>query len=110
MFVTSQGADKSVARFRRAIKTQNMLIIRAAAAELPHIALTDALEICLVLRTAEPARLEAAAIRWIARFCAERTEAQIDDVGEAALAFEVLRADPEAGQRRLQILLERVRR
>jgi hypothetical protein len=41
MFVTSQGS--AYARFRRALKTGNINVIRGAAAELPRVDLGDAL-------------------------------------------------------------------
>jgi hypothetical protein len=53
------------ARFRRALKTGNMAIIRSAAGELPHVDLGDALAVCVVIHngafeniTDEPAALE----------------------------------------------------
>ncbi len=43
----------------------------ATAAELPRVPLEDALALCLLLRDREPARYEAAAVRWHSRFCRE---------------------------------------
>lgn len=44
----------SYARFRKALETGNITIVRAAAAELPTINLDDALRICVLLRGADP--------------------------------------------------------
>jgi hypothetical protein len=93
-FVTSQGS--AYARFRRALKTGNMAIIRTAARELPHVDLGDALAVCVVIHEAEPRRFEHAALRWLARFCVERREATLGDVQAAAWAFENFGEEPAA--------------
>jgi hypothetical protein len=67
-----------------------------AARELPHVDLTDALAVCIVIRTAEPARFERAALRWLARFCLELREATIAQVQAAAWAFDNLTDEPTA--------------
>ena len=67
--VTSQGHP--YARFRRALATGNARIAEAAARDVDHIALGDALELCLLYRD-DPERYERAAARWIARLIAER--------------------------------------
>jgi hypothetical protein len=90
--MTSQGS--SYARFRRALKTGNLAIIRTAAAELPRVDLGDALAVCVAIRRAEPSRFERAALRWLARYCLERPGATLADVREAALAFELLASNP----------------
>lgn len=91
--MTSSGSPH--ARFRRALSTGNMHIIRAAAAELPIVNLGDALSVCVAIARAEPARFERAALRWVARYCVERPTATIGDVSAAAAAFEQMRSDPE---------------
>jgi hypothetical protein len=90
-FVTSQGSP--YARFQRALATGNLLLIRAAAAELPRVDLGDALSICVAIRQAEPERFERAALRWIARFCVERRDASLADLRAAAWAFERMGSD-----------------
>ena len=92
MFVTSQGSPH--ARFRRALKTGNLAVIRTAAAELPTVNLGDALAVCVAIREAEPQRFERAALRWLARFCVERPAATVADVRLAAAAFERMGSDP----------------
>ncbi len=60
--MTSQGSPFS--RFQRALETRNLLLIRAAALELPRpLRLDEALEVCLVYRDAAPERYEQAAVR-----------------------------------------------
>jgi hypothetical protein len=104
MFVTSQGS--AYTRFRRALKTGNMAMIRSAAGELPHVDLGDALAVCVVIRTADPHRFERAALRWLARFCVERHEATLAEVQAAAWAFENI-ADESAALDTLQRLCSR---
>ena len=99
MFVTSDGSPYT--RFRRALETGNLLLIRAAAAELPQVNLGDALCICVAIREAEPER---AALRWLARFCVERPRATVADVRLAAGAFEAMANDPSAALETLRRL------
>ncbi len=100
--MTSSGS--AYARFRRALQTGNLTMIRAAAAELPSVRLDDALEVCVLLRDREPERYEAAAVRWIARFCVERADVSLDDVQDAGRAFALMRRDPERALGILQAL------
>jgi len=100
--MTSSGS--AYARFRRALQTGNLTLIRAAAAELPSVRLDDALEVCVLLRDREPERYEAAAVRWIARFCVERVDVSLDDVQDAGRAFALMRRDPERALGILQAL------
>ena len=93
-FVTSQGSPYS--RFKRALKTGNLNIIRSAAAELPQVDLGHALAVCMAIREAEPHRFERAALRWLARFCVERRDATLADVTAAAWAFEHMAERPTA--------------
>ena len=52
-FVSIKGGSYS--RFRRALDTGNLTLVRAAAAELPTITLDDALRICALYRADPPA-------------------------------------------------------
>src|SRR5215212_8043768 len=89
-------AGSPYSRFQRALATGNLNVIRAAAAELPRVDLGDALAVCVAIREAEPERFERAALRWLARFCAERPDATVADVRAAATAFEHMPRDPAA--------------
>jgi hypothetical protein len=66
--MTSQGS--AYARFRRALDTGNPTMALAAASELDSLGLTDALELCLVLR-GDSRRFESAVVRWHARYALE---------------------------------------
>jgi len=70
VFVTSQGS--AYARFRRALLTQNLTMIDAAARELPTISLDDALTIVTLLAKKHDPRYGRAAARWVARVVLER--------------------------------------
>ena len=93
MFVSSQGSPYQ--RFRRALATGNLNVIRAAAAELPRVDLGDVLAVCVAIRDSEPKRFQRAALRWLARFCVERPGATVADVRLAAGAFESMASDPD---------------
>ena len=58
-------------RFRRALDGGNATIALAAAADLQHVGLADALELLLLLLDSEPSRFERAALRWHGRYCRE---------------------------------------
>lgn len=88
MFVTSDGSP--YARFRRALDIGNEALVLAAARELPHIALDDALRICLVLRDSDPGHYERAAVRWLGRFALEARGVTIDALRHAAEALDLL--------------------
>jgi hypothetical protein len=93
MFVTSDGSPYS--RFKRALANGNLLMIRAAAAELPRIGLRDALEICLVVRGQDGDRFERAAVRWLGRFALEARDVTIEAIQAAAAALDAMPQQPE---------------
>ena len=95
----------SYARFRRALDTGNLAIVRAAADELPTINLDDALRICVLLRGADPARYERAVIRWLGRLCLERPNTTITDLRLALAAFERLPDEPDDAEAELRRLV-----
>jgi hypothetical protein len=65
VFVTSQG--HAHARVRRALLTTNMTLIEAAAADLGHVRLADALAVLAVMAERRDPRFERAATRFAAR-------------------------------------------
>src|SRR5690242_3377639 len=67
--MTSQGSP--VTRLRRAIRSGDLLLIRSAAAE-ARVDLEDAFAILLIVAEKEPDRYDAAALRWLGRFCSEQ--------------------------------------
>ena len=87
MFVTSQGS--AYPRFRRALLTGNLTIIRAAAAELPYVELDDALRITAAMAAERDPSYQRAAIRWLARFALERAET-LEEIRQAAVALQAL--------------------
>ena len=63
--MTSQGS--AYARFRRALLTQNVNLIDAAAREVPRIGLDDVVRILVVMASKRDARFDRAAARFAAR-------------------------------------------
>jgi len=60
-------AGSPYARFKRALRTGNLHLVRTAAAELDApLQLDDALEVLAVIRAADPERYDRAAARWAA--------------------------------------------
>ena len=100
--MTSQGS--AYARFRRALQTGSLPLVRAAAAELPTIRLDDALRDCLLIRESDPHQYERAAPRWVGRFALEARDAALADVRAAAAALERLPHEPDDSMATLQRL------
>jgi hypothetical protein len=67
--MTSQGHRD--AQFQRALKTGDAHLALAAAAELRHIGLADALSLVFLIRDDDPQRYDRAAVRWLARYAAQ---------------------------------------
>ena len=88
MFVSSSGSP--YARFRRAVASGNLSLVHAAAAELPHVDLQDALRICLLMSDQADERYERAAVRWLARASLETPTMRLDDLRQGLVAFEAL--------------------
>ena len=97
----------SYVNFLRALDGGDILLVRAAAAELPRINLGDALRICLVFRTSpEPGLYECAAVRWLGRFCLEARDVQLAELEQAAVALGAMPAHPEEAYAHLVDLCE----
>jgi hypothetical protein len=103
--VTSQGSP--YARFQRALRIGRLSLVRAAAAELPQIDLTDALAICLLIERQEQERFERAAVRWLARLSLEAPTVGIDDLRQGLAAFEALPYNPAGARQALADLCAR---
>ncbi|HYM64676.1 MAG TPA: hypothetical protein VES61_08350, partial [Gaiellaceae bacterium] len=67
--MTASGS--AYGRFRRSLDNGNLLAARAAATELEHVGLAEALELTLLILTKEPQRFRAAALHWHACYCAD---------------------------------------
>jgi hypothetical protein len=104
--MTSSGSPYS--RFRRALQTGNLALVRAAAAELPAVDLGDALSICLLMSAREDERYERAAVRWLARLALERPALGLGELREGLVAFEALPHNPVGARQALAELCERI--
>jgi hypothetical protein len=105
MFVTSDGS--AYTRFRRALGTGNLNLIRAAAAELPRVGLPDALEVCLLMRDQDQRGFERAAVRWLGRFALEAREVTIEGIERAASALRLMPQSPDVAMETLSKLCVR---
>jgi hypothetical protein len=74
--MTSSGS--AYGRFRRALDNGNLLAARAAAIELKHVGLAEALELTLLILAKDPPRFRAAALRWQARYVGD-TRASVEE-------------------------------
>jgi hypothetical protein len=103
--MSSQGSP--YARFQRALRIGRLSMVRAAAAELPQIDLTDALAICLLIEQQEEERFERAAVRWLARLSLEAPTVGIEDLRQGLVAFEALPYNPAGARQALAQLCSR---
>ncbi len=90
--LTSQAHPYAV--FRRALERGNATAALAAAGDLPHVALEDALALTLLLRD-EPERYERAAVRWLTRLAREQPELTLAEA-QAVLALLAALRGPRA--------------
>jgi hypothetical protein len=81
-------------RFRRALDRGNVTEALSAASELPHVGLSEALQLCLLLRDKAPEKFPRAALRWHGRFCRE-VDVSLEEA-QAVLAALVLSRREEA--------------
>ncbi|MCA1689041.1 MAG: hypothetical protein LC720_00890 [Actinobacteria bacterium] len=102
--MTSQGS--AYGRFRRALNRGNLDLVHAAALELPHVDLVDALRIVLLMRGADDERYDRAAARWLGRFALERPSARLEDLQLALHALEALPYNELAARQTLGRLCE----
>jgi hypothetical protein len=96
--VTSDGS--AYVRFRRALDTGNIHLVRAAAKELSMIGLGDALRIVYVMREDE-VLFERAAIRWLRRFMAECEDVTLEQIEQATGAMRAMWWDADGAVRTL---------
>jgi hypothetical protein len=59
------------ANFQRSLETRTLSIVLAAAAELEHVQLDDALEILTLMARERDRRFDRAAVRWLGRLFTE---------------------------------------
>jgi hypothetical protein len=103
--VSSQGSP--YARFKRALRTGNLALVKAAAGELPAVRLDDALLIACLIEEQDAEQFERAAVRWLGRFALERPSVRIEDLREGAIAFAALPANPDGARLALKELCAR---
>ena len=72
------AAGSPHATFQRAPKAGNLTLALTEARDLPHVDLTDALALLLLIRDQAPDRYGRAAGRWLGRYCVE-TSAGLDE-------------------------------
>jgi hypothetical protein len=65
------SAGSAIIQLRRAIRSGDLLLVRAAAAG-TRVDLEDAFAILLLIGRQEPDRYDAALVRWVSRLCRER--------------------------------------
>jgi hypothetical protein len=98
--MTSQGSAYS--NFKRALARGSLTQILAAAVDLPHIALEDALAICEAMQGHEQA--DRAAVRWLARLALERPSVRLEDLRAGLAAFEAFPYNPDGARQALHEL------
>jgi hypothetical protein len=77
VFVTSQGSP--LTRLRRALAGGDLLAARTAASELRLVELDEAAALLVLIAQRDPARFDAAAVRFLGRACLERSFISLDD-------------------------------
>jgi hypothetical protein len=98
-------AGSPYARFKRALKTRNLHLVRATAAELSApLPLDDALEVLALIRAADPARYDRGAARWAGRAALEYPDVEI---AELSLLVAALSAPDEGLVERVRDVLHR---
>ncbi len=105
MFVTASGSPYTL--FRRSLEMGSLPLVRLHAAELAHVALGDALGVCLLFAGAEPASYDRAATRWLGRLCVE-APIGLADAQLAAAALDAVGRGGEEGAAALLALCGRV--
>jgi hypothetical protein len=67
--MTSDGSP--ITRLKHALRSGDLVRVRAVAVELPYITLPDALAILELIEAQDEARFESAAVRWVGRLALE---------------------------------------
>ena len=93
------------ARLRQALLTGNLTIVDAAARDLPHVDLADALKILRLMADKRDPRYERAAARWAARAAHER-RLDLERNRRMLALLDVMALAPEGVELRLRDLLQ----
>jgi hypothetical protein len=86
-------------------ETGDALLALAAAAELRHVDLADALSLVLLIRDGDPLRYERAAVRWLSRYMAEDRELRLAEAHELADMLAAVGRHDQVAQLRLERFL-----
>lgn len=89
--------------FHSALRRGDLLGVRAAAAELPHVNLVDALGVVLLMADRDDDAYDRAATKWLARLALERPAAGLDDLRLGLTALKALPYNPDGAR---QVLAE----
>jgi hypothetical protein len=103
--MTSQGTAHGP--FQRAIQRRHLNAAEMAAREMGGLSLQDALALCELLASLDPARYERAALRWLQRFIDERSPPIAEVALAAAALAEVRQGDRAIGVETLRRLSRR---
>jgi hypothetical protein len=104
---TSQGRPYSI--FKRALQRRDLPTAEAAARELPHLSLADALELTILIARKEPRRHPRVAARWLLRYLEDCEGATIDEAALVAAGLVALAGDRhQDAELSLRAMAERV--
>jgi hypothetical protein len=76
--------------FTAALKRRDLAGVKAAAAELEHVTLTDALSILVLMAERRDRSVDRAAARWLARLVIEHRAVNLRELRHALTALELL--------------------
>src|ERR1700755_746071 len=86
--MTSDGSPYS--RLQPAIRSANLPLIHAAAAELGWVPLRDALAILLVIDAEDEDRFDVAAVRWAGRLATEVPDLKLEELVGSLVSLHAL--------------------
>jgi hypothetical protein len=101
--VTSDGSP--IIRLRHALRSGDLLRVRAVAAELPYVPLPDALAILELIEGQDEPRYEPAAVRWAGRLALEAPGLTLSQLH---LAIEALDGLPDGDAKQTLRALARI--
>jgi hypothetical protein len=87
--------------FATALKRRDLAGVKAAAAELDRVTLTDALSIVVLMAECRDRALDRAAARWLARLVVEHRAVGLGELRHALTALELLARNAEDAHARL---------
>src|SRR5918999_2880696 len=97
--MTAQGSP--LTRFRRAIRSQSVLMAELSAREAGRLPLDDALALVALYAATNDEKFDRAAVRWLVRVAEER-RLSLGEVQLAACGVTALRHNPDRGLRILR--------